>query len=242
MALKAKRVEIKKGKGKLVSPLLDTDNYPARVVQVVDLGLQANKFDKGETHYRMMLTYELSDAFCLDEEGNDVLDKPRWFSEEINVIDLPEGMDLQDIYTDQYRGKAKMVIRARAFDPKGVHDFDFSKYLDSPCAVTMIQKKKKDGTLKNEVGNVTAPMRGMVVPELVNEPKFFSLDEPDLEVFKSLPDWVQEKIKENLEFNGSPLQKLLGIPYVEPEPEGEDGAQGGPDEGDEKDEGEDAPW
>lgn len=209
MALQAKRVKFTGGKSKLQSPLLDADNYPARLVQVVDRGLQKNFFDAEKVNHEVMLTYELDGVFCLDENGNDVVDKPRWFSETINMIELPEGMDLLEIYNDQFRGKAKMVTRSRAFDPKGVKEFDFSEMLDSPCAVTIIQKKKKDGEMKNEVGNVTAPMRGMQVAPLVNKPKLFTLEAPDMEVFGSLPQWLQEDIKKNLEFKGSKLEALL---------------------------------
>ncbi len=227
MALKANRREMG---GKLKSPLLDADNYPARLVQVIDLGMHKNHFDEDKIVHQVTLTYELVDAFCLDEAGNEVKDKPRWFSETINMIDLPEGVPLQEIYADQYRGKAKMVQRARAFDPKGECDFDFSEYLTRPCAVTIIQKKKKDGEMKNDIGGVSAPMRGMQIPELVNPPKLFTLDEPDMEVFKSLPDWMQDNIKENIDFKGSKLEALLnGKPYVEPDVE-------------EQPEGDEIPW
>ena len=37
----------------------------------------------------------------------------------------------------------------------------------------------------------------------------FTLDEPDMDVFSALPEWLQERIKSNLEFKGSPLDKIL---------------------------------
>ncbi|KAJ4598274.1 hypothetical protein HRR85_009581 [Exophiala dermatitidis] len=53
-------------------------------------------------------------------------------------------------------------------------------------------------------------------PELINEPKVFSLDEPDVDVFRSFPQWIQDKIKGNLEYDGSALQKALeGAPKQE---------------------------
>lgn len=243
MALKAKRVKFSGGKGKLQSPLLDTDNYPARLVQVLELGMQQNYFDPEKINHEVMLTYELDGEFCLDEAGEPVTDKPRWIGETINMIDLPDDMELNDIYNDQFRGKAKMVTRARAFDPKGTMEFDFTEMLGGACAVTVIQKKKKDGTLKNEVGNVTAPMRGMQVAELINPVKLFTLDDPDMEVFKSIPEWIQEKIKGNLEFKGSPLEALLNGGQ-QPQPKKEKAPQQAPQEpqGGDEDKGEDIPW
>lgn len=241
MALQAKRVKFAGGKVKLQSPLLDADNYPARLVQVVDMGLQTNFFDAEKVNHEVMLTYELDGVYCLDEDGNEVVDKPRWFSETINMIDLPEGMDLLEIYNDQFRGKAKMVTRSRAFDPKGEMNFDLSLFLGMPCAVTIIQKKKKDGTLKNEVGNVTAPMRGMKVADLVNKPKLFTLDEPDMEVFGSLPTWLQDNIKKNLGFKGSALEALLGGAPA-PKPAAKPAAKPAPAPQGQEEEGDDIPW
>ena len=38
----------------------------------------------------------------------------------------------------------------------------------------------------------------------------FDLDNPDLEVFNAFPEWIRDKIKGNLNYEGSKLQKLLG--------------------------------
>jgi hypothetical protein len=53
-------------------------------------------------------------------------------------------------------------------------------------------------------------MKGMPVDELKNETVVFSLDEPDLEVFNALPEFLQEKIKGNINYQGSALATLLG--------------------------------
>lgn len=246
MALKPKRVK-QSGGQKLQSPILDADNYPARLVQVIDLGLQKNFFDPEKINHEVMLTYELTTEFCLDEKGEPVEDKPRWISETINIIDLPIGMSVEELYQDQYRGKSKMVLRARAFDPKGKLDFDFTEMVGLPCAVTVVQKKKKDGSPKNEVGAVTSPMKGLQIAELVNPPKVFILDEPDMEVFESSPDFLKDKIKANLEFAGSPLEALLNgekpakKEEKAPKPEKEPEPQVDADEEGEED-GEDIPW
>ena len=48
----------------------------------------------------------------------------------------------------------------------------------------------------------------------------FVTSEPDLEIFNSLPDWMQDKIKDNLEFSGSVLETTLkGGKGEEGEPE-----------------------
>ena len=48
-------------------------------------------------------------------------------------------------------------------------------------------------------------------------------ERPDMKVFNSLPDWMKTKMKENLEFAGSPLEGALGGSEGEPkeEPKGD---------------------
>lgn len=210
MALKPKRTKGNAGGNRVEQAVLEVDNYPARVVQIIDEGLQTNPFDDTKTNHMLRVTYELTTEFMKDKDGNDVEDKPRWISEEINIIDLPVGMSVQEVYNDQYRGKSKMVIRAKALDPKGKHEFDFSAFLGMPCLVFVGEKaRKKDGTKYNVVGSVSAPVKGMAIAELINEPTLFILDEPDVEVFRSLPDFLQDVIKGNLEYRGSALEKAL---------------------------------
>jgi hypothetical protein len=133
-----------------------------------------------------------------DEDGNDIEDKPRWISE-----DLP----LYHISKD----KATSTKRAKVFDPDNHLNGDFAQMIEAPVTVTIVHNPKKGdpNTVYVNVGNVTPPMKGFPVPELKNPPKVLDLDAPDLEIFASLPDWLQEKIKGNLNYNGSLLQRAL---------------------------------
>ena len=204
MSLKAKRVKQTSNSG-LTTPLLEPDNFPARVVQILDLGPRVNFFDKDKINHEIMLTYELTTEFMQDSDGNNDEEKPLWLSEVINMVDLPDNMTTKEVYADPYKSKAKLVQRFKAMDAKGVLDFDLAALSTAPCILTVIQRKKQDGSLKNDIGGVTGIMKGMAVAELVNPPKVFSLDEPDLTILGSLPDWLKEKITTNLEFKGSPL-------------------------------------
>ena len=45
---------------------------------------------------------------------------------------------------------------------------------------------------------------------MVNPPKLFDIDDPDMVVFKSLPEWLQKVMTEdNLEFKGSALETAI---------------------------------
>jgi len=198
MALNASKVA-SVGGGK-AQELLDAGVYPGRLVQVLDLGLQAQRPYQGQEKPPMqeiMLTYELSDEFMKDDDGDDIEDKPRWVSETIPLHHLKAEL-------------AKSTKRYTALDPEGVFEGDFSQCLGIPVNITLVNNESKGKTYTNVAG--LAPMRpkdAARMPELVNEAKFFDLDSPDLDVLLKLPDWIQTKIKENLNYEGSVLQGML---------------------------------
>lgn len=197
------------------TPPLESGNYPARVVQVIDLGMQEQRPFQGTQkppRHEIMVTYELGTEFLLDENGEEQKDKPRWISESFPIHRMEAEL-------------AKSTKRMKAIDPKGTADGDFSRIVNYPCTVTVVTapSKKDPSKIYSNVGGVTPPMKGFPVPELVNDTKVFDLDEPDMETFAKLPEWLQDKIKNNLTFNGSPLQAALGgKSAAAPEPEAEE--------------------
>jgi hypothetical protein len=214
MGLNAKTAPKSGGNFKEENPL-EPKQYPARVVQVIDLGLQPQRAFQGKDkppHQTIQITYELSHEFMLDEDGNPDAAKPRWIHEDFPFHNLEND-------------KARSSKRYKAIDPSGSLDGDFTQMAGMPCQVMMtkVPDKKNEGFFKNYVGDVSsaAEMPGYTQPELVNPSKIFSLGEPDKEVLESFPDWLQKKIKDNLEYAGSPLAVLLGEANTEaPAPQG----------------------
>jgi hypothetical protein len=200
MALNATKVAMATGNRKKQAGV-EAGNYIARLVQVIDMGLQEQRPFKGEAKppaHEVMFTYELCTEFMKDEDGEDMEDKPRWISETFPFHNLKADL-------------AKSTKRIKAIDPKLVHGGDLPEMVGLPCTVTVVNNvnKKDPSKVYVDVGNVTPPMKGILVPELKNEPRLFDLDEPDMEVFESLPEWIQEKLKGNLNYAGSPLQTAL---------------------------------
>lgn len=185
MGLNAKKVE-STPMGSTQEPL-EAGTYNARIVQVIDLGVQDlgswEGVDKG-SRQKIQVTYELVDEFCLDEDGNEIEDKPRWISEEFPFHSLE--MD-----------NAKSTKRYNAIDPDGDVEGDWAQLLGWPVVVTIVQKKAKKGdkVYANVVG-VSRPRKKDIakIADLVNEPRFFSPDEPDMDVWDDLPQWLQKKI------------------------------------------------
>jgi hypothetical protein len=234
MALNARKVKVQsKGPKQAV---MDEGTYPARVVQVIDFGIQEQRPFKGvakppaQTIYQ---TYEFLDEFCKYEEGNDLVVMPRWLSEQFPLHSLEADL-------------AKSTKRYYALDPDEKYGGDFLLLAGEPCMVTINQYESK-GEMKNGVSSVAAmrPKEAAKAPQLVNPPKVFVIDNPDLEVFKSLPEWMQDKIKESLEFEGSALDEALNgdkpQPKAKPKPDRKAPVIEEEEVGEEEEE-EDIPW
>ena len=182
---------------------LEAGPYPARIVKIIDLGLQPQSYlgESKDPAYKISVTYELLDEFMLDEDGTALEDKPRWISEEMPLFSLAAE-------------RAKSTQRYLALDPQRVHDGDWTQLLGSPCTVTIVNnpgRGKNEGRVFNNVGNIS-PMRARdseKAPALVNASVYFDTDEPNMEVFNAQPDFIKEKITSNLEFQGSKLQEMI---------------------------------
>lgn len=192
MALNARKI---KSTGGPKAPLIEAGAYPARLVQVIDLGLQPQEFG-GETKTPkndLWITYELTDEFMPGEDGEPDETKPRWQSERFPLNNLSSDL-------------AKSTKRYMALDPNMEADGDWSELLGNPVLVTIVVK----GEYNNIAGTSTMrPKEAAKLPELVNPTKVFSMDDPDLEVFNSLPQFLQDIIKGGLEYEGSKLERLL---------------------------------
>lgn len=204
MGMNARKAPMAGGnKGPKQEPI-PAGTYPCRTIQLIDLGVQEQRPYQGEEKppaHELMLTYEFLDEFCLDENGEEQEDKPRWLSETFPLRNLEQDL-------------AKSTKRYKALDPDEVHEGEFAMLVNIPCDVAVVEnpgKGKNAGNVYNNINNVT-PMRpkdAKKAVDLVNPSKVFSIDEPDMEVFFSLPTWVQDKIKANLDYECSDLQELV---------------------------------
>lgn len=205
MSFNAKSVPMTSGKEFKRPDPLDPGTYPARLVQVLLLGVQAQRPHKGEEkppRQEIMLTYEFLDEFLKDEEGNDMETAPRWLSETMPFANLAIE-------------KAKSTQRYYALDNEGEHDGDWSKLIGLPCMLTVIQNQgtgKNSDKVYENISAVSAmrPKEAAKAPPLVNPPKLFDFYSPDMEVFGKLPQWLQDKMKNALDYEGSALAEAVG--------------------------------
>jgi hypothetical protein len=201
MALNAAEKKSTKKSTRVPQPNIEVGSHAARLVQVIDLGLQPQKPYKGtvkEPVDMLYVTYELSHVFMLNEKGEEEPDRPRWISEDFAFYSLKAD-------------KAKSTERYNALDAKKEYNGDWTKLVGAPCNVLVVHNPR-DGKVYDNVGSVSPAVKlpGYVQPDLKNPPLVFDLSAPDLEVFNKLPEFLQLRIKGNLNYQGSKLQALLG--------------------------------
>lgn len=202
MALNANKVRSSGGKSKFQQQdPVAVGTYPARLVSIIDLGVQPRRPWKGEAKDPIAMircTYELATEFMKDENGKDDETKPRWISEDFPFYSLNAD-------------RAKSTQRYLALDPQQSAGGDWTQLLGAPVALTVVHNaNKNDSTIVYANIGATSPiMKGMAVAELVNDTQMFDFDEPDMDVFSKLPDFLKDKILGATNFIGSGLARAL---------------------------------
>ncbi len=201
MGLNARKMKAPKGDRPEVDPL-EPGAYPGRLAWVIDLGLQPQRPFKGEEKkpaYEIQTVFELADEFMKNEDGESDEEKPRWIWNNFPVFPLDSE-------------RANSTKYYYAIDPNEDKGGDWSQLVSSPCIVNIVNNKDKDGKVWENVQSLSTmrPKEAAKAPPLKHDTVVFSMDEPDVDVFKALPEWIQNKIKDGLEFKGSKLDKLLG--------------------------------
>lgn len=190
------------GNGPKIDPI-EAGAYPARLVQVIDIGVQEQGEFAGKAKppaQKIILTYELQDEFMKDDDGNDDEGKPRWMSEEFPLFNLQAE-------------RAKSTTRYKVLDPHSVFGGDFAKLLETPVNVSISKgpgKGKNAGRIYNNVMGITAvrPKDAARFRPLVNKAVAFDMDDPDMEVFEALPNWIKRRIEGALNYQNSKLHQM----------------------------------
>lgn len=72
--------------------------------------------------------------------------------------------------------------------------------------------EKDDGSRHNKIEAVTGFPKGIPVPEIESEVLVFDADDPDMEAFGKLPEWIQDIIRKSTQFAADPPEEKLNIP------------------------------
>lgn len=200
MSLKAKRKPANN------IPPLDGGTYMSVCVGVIDLGEQYRQFDKqkqGKYAEECMFIFEIpSERVQVDGE-----DKPRWLSSKRYTVSLHERSALYQMLTS-WRGKA---LSDAELDPEG-DGFDLMQMAGQGAMLSVSVAEKDDGSRHNKIEAVTGFPKGIPVPETESETLVFDADDPDMEVFGKLPEWIQDVIHKSTQFADNAPDEKVDIP------------------------------
>jgi len=183
-------LKIKKKSGPSVPPM-DAGTYPAVCVGIVDLGEQYSETFK-KYNDKMLVIWEIpSQTIEIDGE-----DKPRWLSKDFSAS-LSEKSNLYQTLVS-WRGKA-FTENELTEDETGFMQFSVLDMLGNGCFLQVIVEEK-DGNSYNRITSVIALPAGMPAPATETPLIAFDIDAWDDEVFKSLPGWIQERIKKSTQY------------------------------------------
>jgi hypothetical protein len=189
------------------------ETYFARVVQIVDLGLQPGGEYQGNPKpdaEQIMFTFEFADV------RNDE-DKPAWLSVKLQ---LPKRWEDSGSF-QTFHVKSNLYKFLEVLYPKGLYkgknpsycgfayNFDWNDILGAPCQLQVTVIEKDDKTRAYIVNDSVARIPSKFlssVPELENEPRVISMDSSlTQEDWDALFPWVRKMISESLDPNVAEL-------------------------------------
>ena len=162
---------------------LEGGMYPARCIQVVELGTHPNthpQAKKGATKKELLLVFETNELMQPNEEGKQLP----------FVVSIRLTKSLGDRATLR---KHLESWRNRAFKEEELRAFSVANILDKPCMLN-ITKEQKGEKVYNNIKTINPLPRGMEVPPRVNELIDFGIHDVEQPVFKKLWPWVQKII------------------------------------------------
>jgi hypothetical protein len=169
--------------------------HVARCVQIVDLGTQRGEWQgKPKETHKVRLAWELPNE--KDTFKPEVGPEPFIIGKDFTVS-LDEKASLR---------KTLEAWRGRPFTEAELAGFDISK-LKGVAAMLNVQHVTKDGKTYANVSAVMALPKGMPVPDQINKTLHFELEMGrDSAEFKALPEWLQKRIGECVEWAGAPAE------------------------------------
>lgn len=166
-----------------------------RCYSLIDLGTQVSDGQYGlKEQHKIRIGWEL---FGEDEDGQPL-------TVEVDGKQMP--MTISKSYTVSLHEKANLrkelaAWRGRDFTDEEAKAFDVSKLVGAYCMVNVTTSENNGKTYSNVAG--LTPLPGALKnskPQPIHENVLFDLDEPDMKVFGSLHEKLQEVIKRSPEW------------------------------------------
>lgn len=175
--------------------LIPAGNYVARCYQMIEIGTVTDiVMGKSVTAKKVRIGWELPTELKIFKKENG--EQPLVISKEYTQS-MNSKATLRKILAS-WRGKDFTEAEAKAFD--------VTKLIGVPCFLNIIHKQGvSDPTKSYEIiAGITPLPKGVKCPAAINPKFILSYDSWDKEMFLTLPDFIQDKMKSSEEF-----QKIL---------------------------------
>ncbi len=178
----------------------------ARCIGVISLGTQQPTTPTFHPTFKVLLIWELPNERVISDGA-----KAQTVSKEYSCS-LSEKANLR---------KDLESWRGRPFTKEELGGFDVANVIDKPCMVSVIHKQSAKGSTYAAVNAVTSLPKGSQAPPRVNELVRFEIEDGQNDVFKALPEFIQNKIKASDEWM-QPHAAVSQEPETEVEQESSD--------------------
>lgn len=184
--------------------------FIGRCYSLIDLGTQLSTGQYGEKmQHKIKIGWEL---FGEDENGDPLT---------IDIDGKPMPMTISKSYTVSLHEKAGLrkdlsAWRGRDFTEEEAKAFDVSKLMGAYCMVNVTTSETNGKTYSNVAG--LTPLPGALKnakPAAVHEHVVFDLDKPDMNVFDTFHEKLQEAIKRSPEWAKATGQKPAQQPAAD---------------------------
>ena len=183
-------------------PLPKSGPQPARVAQIIDLGVQARPAFQGKEKapvHQVYVNFELvNDTY--EYEGKQV--KHRIGPKPYSVVSK----------TSTFYGNSAISKFLSSIDPDDSIKGKLAALVDRPCYVVIAHNEGIGKHQGRKFANITQVMiapEGLPVAQLSTPPTVFEFDNPTEDSWKAMPKFLQDKVKTALNYKGSKVEALV---------------------------------
>ena len=164
---------------------MPTGNFVARCIGVFHIGTHSPinfRTQPPENKRQIVLMWETPTELRKDGKP---FTPVKWYTESLSEKSNLSG-DLENWFAKKFSAEQRRT------------GFDTAKLLGHACVLCMVESDKNADRIN--VGSVTGVMKGLEVPQPVNETLYYCVDEHTDEAFAALPEWLQKKVADSAEY------------------------------------------
>ena len=171
-----------KDRAKPKTPPVEPGVYMAVCIGFIDLGEQYSEMFKSYSN-KGMYVWELPGE-TIEVDGEQ---KPRQLSKEFTISASKKG---------NLRGFIESW-NSKSYSDDEFMDFDLFEQIGKPCQLNVVLNESKE---YSNVDNLMPIPKGFPAPTTDTKHIKWDMDSWNDEVFKDLPEWIQEKIKKSTQY------------------------------------------